>query len=92
MPKIYRLKHLPTGLYFCPSREIQVKLLGDDRKVRYVKSNLSKTGKAYLKKPTLAYVGQAYYTHLIESAKELTRNGNVVRPFIPSEWIIEEVE
>ena len=92
MPKIYRLKHLPTGLYFCPSREIQVKLLGDDRHHRYVKSNLSKTGKTYLKKPTLAYIGGGYYTHLINHANELTRNGNVVRPFVSEEWIIEEVE
>jgi hypothetical protein len=53
----YRIKHLPTGLYFCPSRHIKV---GDG----YVKSNLSRTGKAYLKKPTLRFLGDTVYNHL----------------------------
>lgn len=48
--KVYRMCHLPSGLFFCPSREIKVKakdINGQERQI-YVKSNLSKKGKIYL--------------------------------------------
>jgi hypothetical protein len=95
MTKVYRILHKPTGLYFCPSREVKVKLSdeivsGSDR---YIKSNLSKKGKAYIKRPSLAYVGSGYYTHLITSVLELKYGqGSCVKPFLEDEWAIVEVE
>lgn len=98
MPSIYRIKHLPTGMYFCPSREVKVRLDDDigyhASAGRYVKSNLSKTGKAYVRKPTLRQIGSYYYTHLITSIKQL-KNGLVKScslPVIESEWSIEEIK
>jgi hypothetical protein len=59
----------------------------------YVKSNLSKTGKAYIKKPTLKYVGDFYYTHLINSVQQLNGCGvsACMLPVLVSEWQIEQV-
>ena len=45
----FRLKHIGTGLYYCPLRQIQVR--GFDGKTHYVKSNLSKRGKVYFTNP-----------------------------------------
>lgn len=91
---IYRLLHVPTGLYFCPSREVKVKLQDDvswQADGRYVKSNLSVKGKAYTKKPSMKFLGSSYYTHLITSVKEL--NGyaqkSCLKPVVLSEWQIE---
>lgn len=98
MPVVYRIKHLPTGMYFCPSREIKVKLNDDfgyyEKAGRYIKSNLSPTGKTYLKQPTLKQIGSNYYTHLISSVKQLN-NGlgkYCILPVVESEWQIETVE
>lgn len=95
MASIYRIKHLPTGMYFCPSREVKVKLSDDfgyyETAGRRIKSNLSKTGKAYVRKPTLRQIGSHYYTHLITSAKQL-RGNYCVLPVIECEWLIEEVQ
>ena len=93
--KIYRILHKPTGLYFCPSREVKVQLSDETvaGMVRYIKSNLSKKGKAYIKRPSLAYVGSGYYTHLITSVLELKYGrGSCVKPFLEDEWVIVEVE
>lgn len=95
MTTVYRILHTPSGLYFCPSREVKVRLADENvygTGGRYVKSNLSKQGKTYLKRPSLTYVGSGYYTHLIQSVKELgMRNHSCLKPFIPDEWVIEEV-
>ena len=91
IPTVYRIKHLPSGFYFCPSREIQVKLANDTRPSRYVKSNLSKPGKTYLKKPSLSYLGGGVYSHLIQHINQLDRYGNHVIKVNPDEWEIEEI-
>lgn len=88
---VYRIQHVPTGLFYCPSREIKVVLEDDISNYRYIKSNLSKTGKTYLKKPTVKYLGDLYYTHLITSAKELGRYNTATRPVLESEWEIVEI-
>lgn len=84
--KVYRIKHLPTGLFFVPSRLIQV-----DGK--YAKSNLSKRGKLYTHKPTLRYLDDTYYDH--------TKPPVVWNPVFPerflypvvlSEWVVEEIQ
>ena len=96
MISVYRIRHVPSGLYFCPSREVKVKLQDDvswQASGRYVKSNLSVKGKAYTKKPSLTFLGSLYYTHLITKVSELnshSRNACLV-PVVPSEWQIEEV-
>jgi len=96
MPAVYRIQHLPTGMYFCPSREIRVKLpdlpsyYGGDG--LYVKSNLSKTGKTYLKRPSIKQIGKYYYTHLVQSFKEIDPSGPYqMLPVVAEEWVIEEV-
>lgn len=100
MPTVYRIKHIPTGLYFCPSRKIKVKLsdvpswsISSGAHV-YVKSNLSKTGKSYLRKPSVkSMVGTRYYTHLITSYSQLgTYNKGLLLPVLDHEWMVEEVE
>lgn len=73
---LYRIKHLPTGLYFIPSRLIKIKTGYDS--YDYQKSNLSKTGKVYTRKPSLAYLGDVFYGA-----------GNLL-PVNPSEWSIEQ--
>jgi hypothetical protein len=94
---VYRILHVPTGMYYCPSREVKVKLPDDQayhaHSGRYIKSNLSKTGKTYTKKPSLAYVGKYYYTHLITSARELNGHAGAycILPVVKSEWQVEQV-
>lgn len=96
MPTVYRIRHVPTGMYFCPSREIRVKLSDMPSYygggVLYVKSNLSKAGKTYLKRPTIRQIGKYYYTHLISSFKEIHRSNNYcMLPVLENEWVIEEI-
>ena len=52
---IYRLKHLPSGKYFTPSRYL-TNGEGD-----YVKDNLSKKGKVYTRKPSMNFIGFRFY-------------------------------
>lgn len=96
MTTLYRIKHVPSGMYFCPSRDVKVKLADGNAYQQagcYVKSNLSKTGKAYIKKPTLKYVGSNYYSHLITSVRQLNgyARAHCVLPVLESEWQIEQV-
>lgn len=93
-PKLYRLKHVPTGMYFCPSREIKVKIPdGNDYQKSgvYVKSNLSVKGKIYQSRPTLMWVKPCYYTHLITSVQQLNSHGGCMIPYAEGHWIVEEV-
>ena len=96
MPTVYRMRHVPTGLYFCPSREVKVKLSDGSiyqQNGVYIKSNLSKTGKTYLKRPSIKQIGSHFYTHLITSVKQLNQGvGNYcLLPVLESEWVVEEV-
>jgi hypothetical protein len=83
-------------MYFCPSREIKIKLADGSPYQQggfYIKSNLSAKGKSYLRKPSLGYLGDGYYTHLITSVAELdSRSSNhALRPVLADEWTIEEI-
>ncbi len=85
---MFRLKHIPTGLYYCPSRKIKVEGW-------YIKSNLSKTGKIYAVRPSLKHIGNRFYSHLSYkmtstfSVKPMPEN--ISLQFIDSEWVIEKV-
>ena len=88
-----RLRDKVTGLYYCPSREIQVK----DKKTgtsRYVKSNLSKKGKIYWSDPR-KHISSVYdHTKIIlDSSKPYSEQllGHELRKFISSEWDLEIV-
>ncbi len=48
--KFYKLRHIPSGLFFKPSA------------AQWKKSNLSETGKTYDRKPSLAFAGGYFYT------------------------------
>jgi hypothetical protein len=48
MPSFYKIRHIPSGLFFKPSRH-------------HSKTNLSKKGKIYGRKPTLKYLGKLYH-------------------------------
>lgn len=50
MDVAYRIRHRPTGLYFCPSGN------------SYTKHNLSRNGKLYInRRPNLGYLGNKVY-------------------------------
>jgi hypothetical protein len=106
--QVQRIKHLPTGLYFCPSREIKVTVKDKEcvSKSFYCKSNLSKIGKFY-KNATLKYVSGGMYNHLDtkERIQEYIKGTtwrqtwgtmnfikNKGSEFVESEWMIENVE
>ncbi len=91
MIKAWRIKHIPTGLYYTPCRKIKCEY------GNYIKSNLSKTGKAYIgRRPTLKQIGYFIRTHLNPNTKthnydnkELGKTTNMkVRA---DEWEIEEI-
>jgi hypothetical protein len=88
----FRVRDKITGLYYCPSREIQVK--DEDGYGRYVKSNLSTKGKVYFQDPR-NHIKQ-FYDHT--RAIIIKRAGGVgyevknlqLRDYIECEWEIEE--
>lgn len=98
---MYRLKHIPTGYYFCPSREVKAHWTRpeDGRKFsNYVRTNLSKKGKVYQSRPSFKYIGDEFYNHLAATPKEATHYQisyawltTEVTPFVASEWEIEEI-
>lgn len=77
MNKFYKIKHLPTGLYFRPSRYRN-------------NSNLSKKGKVYQQKPNLAWLKYGYYHP--DDVKNSYSRPRHTRPYIESEWEIVEIE
>ena len=89
--KAYKIKHIPSGLYFCPSRKIR--LPNGVHKGKYVKSNLSKKGKIYIAMPSLKWV-ETIYSHLIDfdvmSDWEIYRNKNLIKTE-EKDWLIEEM-
>lgn len=96
--KVYRIKHLPTGLYFKPSSEVWVKV-GGDHSV-HVKTNLSKKGKVYTQLPSESWFTNGIYNHLAQQKrfKGITdvfsisyRERNRIYPAPREDWQIEEV-
>jgi len=87
---VYRLKHIPTGMYYCPSREIHITINGE---WHYIKSNLAKKGKVYTARPSFKWIENGFYNHLqfigITSTDYYDRHK--LCPFIAIDWIIEEI-
>jgi hypothetical protein len=95
----YRLKHIPTGLYYRPSSERDIQVGG---KRQRVKSNLSKNGKIYPQKPSLKWIKYGFYNHVqLESDKliDFLADGKVsfeyrekhkLYPYVETDWEIEE--
>ena len=90
--KCYRIKHIPSGLYFKPSYQ---KTINQNGHRCWVKSNLSKLGKVYNKMPTLKYIGEGIYNHtsLIDKSSTYGKNyDSRYEKFITNEWSIEEIK
>lgn len=75
----YRLKHLPSGKYFTPSRYLTKFNNSFPSAASYVKDNLSKYGKVYTRKPSMTFIGDQFYMM-----------GELV-VYKPEEWSIEEL-
>jgi len=72
----WRIRHKPSGMFYIPAKGSI-----------YDKCNLSKTGKAYAKKPTLKHVGGSYYPH--EPKREDGRlKVRKVKSSSPEDWEI----
>lgn len=78
--KVYRIKHIPTGLYFCPARKIK------NEAGWYAKSNLSKKGKIYHNKPSLKWIEERIYTH---QHSVRFKDKTIEAP--DEHWVIEEL-
>ena len=99
---VYRMKHLPTGLYYRPSADVKIVIGGLNY---YTKTNLSKKGKLYLMKPSFLWLKHGYCNHIQQLNVKMiqlleSENGKIYWgrkdsftrfPFIESEWIIEEI-
>lgn len=88
----YRLKHLPTGLYFIPSRSVRYAgpVPASGHAPWYVKSNLSRTGKLYARQPSLARLGGSYCDHT-KPVNVTGRYRSQAYPVMANEWVIEVV-
>src|SRR5438270_12651901 len=99
--RCYRIKHIPSGWYWKPSRDALVTWQdGTDHTCRiWVKSNLSKEGKIYPRNPGFHWVSGGFYNHL--EVRRILRENKAdyttayrtrqCFPFVESEWLIEEV-
>lgn len=71
--KLYKLLHIPTGLYLGPAKWMKSLINDDD----FVRSNLSKQGKVYQTKPTATQINswfcgdEAIYSHLVKGRKKI---------------------
>lgn len=86
--KPFRLKDKTTGLYYCPSRTIQVK--HESGQMSRVKSNLSKKGKIYFTDPRKHISG--FYDHTqVSWTKEWNGSFYRAKPLLrpKNDWIIE---
>ena len=87
---VYRIKHKPTGMYYAPTRRTT-------RNGAYLKTNLSKVGKLYTKRPVPErFFGHGYSNPnnavLIVSKEGLTHydyNAGWTK-FDPKEWKVEK--
>ena len=92
---VWRIKHIPTGFYFMPSRSVRPQFADgvpmNQRHTMTVKSNLGKSGKTYLRRPSLRYVGNSFYSHFIEPGDRVTVHRDKVVPFSEADWTVEAV-
>lgn len=79
--KIYKVKDTVSGLYYCPSKDISIKL--ESGATRYVKTNLSKKGKLYRSDPRKHI--SSFFDHT-----KISNNYSTLRKDIES-FILEEV-
>lgn len=84
--KAYRIKYLPDGLYYCPSR-----LVKSPHHNFKIKSNLSKTGKIYTKKPCLEWCETIHHPDDQDQPGYFYRNCKI-RKTSENEWEIEELQ
>jgi len=96
--KCYRFKHIPTGMYWCPSRTLRKKIKPKEGETVWlmVKTNLSKKGKIYADLPSWRWLKYGIYNHLIPM--NMIESGGPFRhyyttnhhiPFVQSEWELE---
>jgi hypothetical protein len=78
--KYYKIRHIPTGWFFKPSKHGS-------------KSNISKKGKVYQTKPSLKYLGDVYH-HPAKTDESVSRAyaGYENRKVRLDEWEIVEFE
>lgn len=92
---MYRLKHVPTGLYFVP---VRFKVIKDSRGYSHsVKSNFSEKGKIYNQKPCFEWLKHGLYSHFHVKWNwshtynyEIPERNNLI-PYNVDEWVIEEI-
>lgn len=100
-PKIYRVVHRPSGLFYRPCSSKSIKA-GDA--TRYVKSNLAKTPKLYHCRPSVGMLSGSFYNHLsteTEAAERFRRDPlrsswelvgrDKARLMLPSEWEVQSL-
>jgi len=64
-----------------------------------VKSNLSKTGRVYLKNPGIKYVENGFYDHITlkkvlesyDGTGEIYYTRTLYSKFVQADWIVEEI-
>jgi hypothetical protein len=82
-------------MFFIPSRMIRVS--SPKFPVAWTKSNLSKTGKLYPRRPSLSYLGKSFHDHRLfvkdDSPTANPYNYNAyLAPVLDGDWLIEEVD
>ena len=93
--RCYKVKHLTTGLYYCPSRKVVIRFPEINRPI-YTKSNLSKKGKVYTQKPIFEWYRVIYAPNPNDSSTYVLTGGfSYIRPVAiktkETDWEIEEV-
>lgn len=78
--KFYKIRHMPTGLFYQP-----VKGRFDAEK-----TNLSKNGKVYHKKPTLKHISHHICHSVKDESVEYWKRRSYQIKFVKSEWEIIE--
>jgi carbonic anhydrase/acetyltransferase-like protein (isoleucine patch superfamily) len=86
------MKHVPTGLYYTPTKKIyQFGEKGDY--TNPAKTNLSKKGKVYTKIPSIKWIGRHFWNHTILTLQNYEKRSEICyQKVLPEEWIIEEVK
>lgn len=91
---MWRIKHIPTGMYYTPVRETTV----DGWRV---KTNLNKNGKVYHAKPSVkASCSHGFNNHLVVKRKPYAAlDGHTAhycnstyQEYVPADWRIEEIK
>jgi hypothetical protein len=107
-PQPHRIRHIPTGLFYRPSTEVKIKgvRVSDGQRLSvYTKTNLSKSGKVYNRRPTLKHISGSIYNHVVTqqffveylrterpSSYNQFSMRNKAHPSPESDWQIEKFE